>query len=608
MKPRLSARIAIVTLVLASALHAQQTQNSKATGPLDKFPKVVALVNGHTITREKLAQDCLKRYGTIVLDNLLNKRLILQACEAQGIKITQADVNNEIARVANKVGLTTKLFLEALESERDITPEQYASEIIWPMLALRALAAGQIQVTQEEIDQVLKSEYGAKVQVRMIALDDANKAQQIHAQAVAAPDTFRRLAKQHSIDPPSAAVEGLLPPIRQNSGDDQLERVAFQLQPNQISPVFQIGEQHIMLQCVRHYKEAYPNPQTLPVIRARVEEQLRDQRLGKAADGIFERLQANAQVVKVLGNPEYEKKYKGVAAYINRQPVPLVDLAAACMSRHGKEILRGEISRYLLETELKKSGKEVTQRDIEIEVARAADMNGFIRPNGTPDIDAWYKSIQEEEGATVELYWSDAVWPSVALKKLVEGSVAVDQEDMKKGFESNFGPRAEVLAIVLSSQRAAQDVFSKARNALDAVKGDMVRSEQAFGELAAEFSVEPVSRSNFGKIPAVRKWSGQEMLEKAAFELLPGEISGILAWGDQYAILYKQGESKPLVQDFGAVQEELHKEILEKKLRVAMRQRLDQLLKDSQIDNLLEGTAQNGKVVPASATRAATSK
>ena len=55
------------------------------------------------------------------------------------------------------------------------------------------------------------------------------------------------------------------------------------------------------------------------------------------------------------------------------------------------------------------------------------------------------------------------------------------------------------------------------------------------------------------------------MLEKAAFELLPGEISGILAWGDQYAILYKQGESKPLVQEFEAVQEELHKEILEKK-------------------------------------------
>ena len=96
------------------------------------------------------------------------------------------------------------------------------------------------------------------------------------------------------------------------------------------------------------------------------------------------------------------------------------------------------------------------------------------------------------------------------------------------------------------------------------------------------------------------------MLEKAAFELLPGEISGILAWGDQYAILYKQGESKPLVQEFEAVQEELHKEILEKKLRLAMHKRLDQLLNESQIDNLLEGTAQDPKkVVPASATRPA---
>ena len=586
-------KLAATCLALTLATHALVAQEQKrAANPMDQFPKVVALVNGQQITRDKLAQDCLKRYGTTVLDNLLNKHLILQACNAKGIKITQQDVNAEIERVSNKVGLSQKLFLEALEKERDITPEQYASEIVWPMLALRALAADQIEVKPEEIEQIIQSEYGPKVQVRMIAVTQADKAQQIHQQAMAAPETFRRLAKEHSEDPTSASMEGLLPPIRHVSEDDTLEKIAFQLQPNQISPVFQIGEVHYILQCQRHYPESMPNAQLMPMIRERIAEQLRDQRLGEAANGIFEALQTQSQVVKVLGDREKEKQYPGVAGYINSQPVALVHVAAECLARHGREILRGEISRLLLTSSLEKAGKTITQNDIDAEIARAADVAGYITRDGRPDVEGWIKSIQEEEGATIELYVSDAVWPSVALKKLVEDEVQLTDEDLQKGYESNYGPRAEVLAIVLSNQRTAMDVFGQARQNL---------SEQSFGELAGKYSVEPVSRSNFGKIPPIRKFSGRPTLEDAAFSLLPGEISGVLAWGDQYAILYKLGETKPIVQDFEAVREELVKEIREKKMRLAMHQKMDALLKSSQIDNFLEGSAQTGDVVQAAA-------
>ena len=593
---KLAATCLFLTLA-ANALVAQEQK--RPANPMDQFPKVVALVNGQQITRDRLAQDCLKRYGTTVLDNLLNKHLILQACNAKGIKITQQDVNAEIERVSNKVGLSQKLFLEALEKERDITPEQYASEIVWPMLALRALAADQIEVKPEEIEQIIQSEYGPKVQVRMIAVTQAEKAQQIHQQAMAAPETFRRLAKEHSEDPTSASMEGLLPPIRHVSEEDKLEKIAFQLQPNQISPVFQIGEVHYILQCQRHYPESMPNAQLMPMIRERIAEQLRDQRLGEAANGIFEALQTQSQVVKVLGDREKEKQYPGVAGYINNQPVALVHVAAECLARHGREILRGEISRLLLTSSLEKAGKTITQLDIDAEIARAADVAGYITREGRPDVEGWIKSIQEEEGATIELYVSDAVWPSVALKKLVEDEVQLTDEDLQKGYESNYGPRAEVLAIVLSSQRTAMDVFGQFQK----VQKTQPRSvwEQSFGELAAKYSVEPVSRSNFGKIPPIRQFSGRPTLEDAAFGLLPGEISGVLAWGDQFAILYKQGETKPIVKDFEAVREELEKEILEKKMRLAMHQKMDALLKSSQIDNFLEGSAQTGEVVQAAA-------
>ncbi|MCA9191981.1 MAG: peptidylprolyl isomerase [Planctomycetales bacterium] len=572
-------------LVLALSLSSSLAQEKAAPppSPLSAIPPVVALVDGQTISREQLANECLLRYGPIVLDNLQNKQLILQACIAQGITITNADVDNEISRMANKFGLSAKLFLDAIQQERDIKPSQYANEIVWPMLALRALAADKIQVSREEIDRALQSEYGEKVQVRMIALSDYKRAEELFAQAKAAPEQFRRLAKQFSEDAASASVEGLLPPIRRFGGDDQLESMAFQLQPNQISPIFKVGELYVFLQCVRLYPATPPSPQVLPAIEQRIADGLRDQRLAGAADQIFATLKSNARIVTIIGNPDLEKRYPNIAGFINDEPITRDFLALECINRHGREILRGEINRVLLTQMLSKSNKTVTPADISAEISRAADTMGYIRADGSPDVEGWLKSVIEEDGVTSDLYIKDAVWPSVALHKLVEDSIQITQEDLQKGFEANYGPRAEILAVVTSNQRTAEEVFRKARENL---------TEQNFGQLAAEYSIEPISRANFGKVPPIRRHGGQPTLEKVAFDLSPGEVSAIVALDDNFAVLYKQGESTPIVQDFEAVKPELIKDIHEKKIRAAMQQKLDEILHAAQIENLLEGSTQ----------------
>ncbi|HBE70302.1 MAG TPA: peptidylprolyl isomerase [Planctomycetaceae bacterium] len=576
--PGVSAAILFIA-IQCSVVMAQ----GKKRPSLEDYPKVVAVVNGATISRDQLAQACIKRFGPVVLDNLLNKWLIIQACEAKGIVVTQDDVNNEISRTAAKFGISTKLFLENLEEERDVTPEHYAAEIVWPMLALRALASDKIAVTDQEVEATIQSEYGEKAQVRMIASSSAEKAQQLLAEATEAPERFARLATEHSVDAVSASVGGLLPPIRRYSGDDVLERFAFQLGPNEISPVFQVGELHIFLQGIRRHPPRMPDPQLLPKVKERIRDQLRDQRLGKAANEIFAQLQADSEVVTVYGNAELEKQYPGVAALINKQGVSIDMLAYECIKRHGRQILRGEIDRLLITQQLKAKNKVIIQPDIDAEIAIYADRAGYIHPDGSPDTDSWLKSIVEEDGVSVQLYIEDAVWPSVALKKLVEDEVQVTQEDIQKGFESNYGPRAEVLACVLSNQRTAQDVFQQARANL---------SEENFGELAAQYSVEPVSRSNYGKVPAMRRHGGRPTLEQVAFALEPGELSAVIAWGDQYAILYKQGLTTPIVNDIEVVRPELEREILNKKLQLAMRKKLASIQESSSIDNLLEGTIQ----------------
>ncbi len=92
----------------------------------------------------------------------------------------------------------------------------------------------------------------------MIALQDRKTADEIHKQVTAAPDTFKRVAKKRVSMRPAPALR-LAASVAQFSGDDALEKVAFQLQPNQISPPFQAADLWIILQCVRHMPANAPD-------------------------------------------------------------------------------------------------------------------------------------------------------------------------------------------------------------------------------------------------------------------------------------------------------------------------------------------------------------
>jgi parvulin-like peptidyl-prolyl isomerase len=563
---------------------APSAQDSPSQGNAT-LPAIVAAVNGQTISRDELAKLCLERSGDEVLDNVLHKFVIMQACQAQQLMISQKDVDDEIGRIATKFNLTTNMYLKLIEDQRDITPEQYAADVVWPMLALRGLARDKAEVSQAEVDQAYQAEYGPKVQVRMIAVNDPVKAQELWQQAKAEPAKFKVLAKQFSQDPASASVEGLLPPIRRYGEEDPIEKVAFSLQPDQVSEVFSVGEMFLCLQCVRHLPGSSPSSAQMEEIQHNLRRELEDVKLRKIAESIFQVLREQSSVVKVWGNQELEKQHPGVAALINRQALPLKTLEDECLKRTGPKVLDGAIHRKILEGALKAQAIEITQADLDQEIARAAEYYGMVHPDGRPNVEAWLQEVLREDGTNLELYLSDVVWPTVALKKMIADKVTVTEEDFQKGFEANYGPRAEVLAIVCSNQRTAQEVWQMARDN---------PTEQFFGELASQYSVEPSSRSNYGKIPPLRRHSGQPTLEAAAFKLQPGELSGIVETGGQYVILRSQGLTTPVVSSPEAVRAELSKDLLEKKQRVAMEKQLEGLLAAAQIDNFLVPKSQLG--------------
>ena len=236
--------------------------------------------------------------------------------------------------------------------------------------------------------------------------------------------------------------------------------------------------------------------------------------------------------------------------------------------------------------ECKKRDITVSEKDMNDEIARAAALAVKPKPDGSPDVDAWLEQVTKEQGVSLEIYRHDAVWPSVALRKLAGEKVDITEEDLQKGFEANYGAKVRCLAIVLNNQRRAQEVFEKARKH---------NTSEFFGELAAQYSIEPGSNALRGEVPPIRKWGGQPLLEKEAFALKPGELSGVIQVGDKFILLRCEGFTKPADVKFADVRDEIYKDLYEKKLRLKMAECFENLQDSATIHNYLAGTSHSPK-------------
>ena len=60
-------------------------------------------------------------------------------------KLPRADIDQEIETVAQRYGISREGWLRTLDKERNISPVQYARDIIYPALALRKLCSGRVR-------------------------------------------------------------------------------------------------------------------------------------------------------------------------------------------------------------------------------------------------------------------------------------------------------------------------------------------------------------------------------------------------------------------------------------------------------------------------------
>jgi parvulin-like peptidyl-prolyl isomerase len=558
---------------------------------LAKELEVVAVVNGLQITRQKLADECLHRYGKEVLDTRIHKQLILAECQARKIVITEQDVDDEVARMAAKFRLPVDKYVQLIQNERDVPIEQYRSDIIWPTLALRFLAESELSVSKAELQKQWETEFGAKVKCSVIVSKSKEIALKLRSKCLADPEEFGNIAKDESIDRQSASVMGSIPPIARHVHDIRVEKAAFALKPGEISEVIMLPDlsQYLILKCEKHIPQVFVPDEAQADAKQRIEDRIREQKSMTVAANVCEQLQKKAKVRTIYTDPKLADEQPGVMAMINGAPVTRLQLAEDCIGRFGKQVLEGEINRTMLEGALKERKTKVSQQMIDSEMVKAAREGGYLKTdNKTPDVDAWLQAAAEQWAITPDLYISDYVWNTCAMKLLVTDEIEVTEAEIKKAFEANYGPRARVLAIVGSDERRMKEVWNMAMQD---------PKQSTFGQLASQYSEETVSRSNMGMIPPVPRHSGRQKLEDAAFKLKPNEISAVIQVdATYYVIMYGLGLTDPLLKKMdAAVREELVSLIKERKQVEMMTAAYDNLRESADILNFLSGETQNGK-------------
>jgi foldase protein PrsA len=280
---------------------AEQKAAADLPAATDVQKTALAKVNGESISYEALAKECVERHGREVLENMINRTIIRQACAERGVIVSEEEVNQEVVEISKKFGLAVDQWYKMLQAERSLTPEQYRRDVIWPMLALKKLAGKNVTITREMLKMAYEDNYGPRVKARMIVLDNPRRATEMWEKIKANPDDFEALARDYSVEPNSRALGGVIPPIRKNSEGthEALRKAAFQFKEvGEVSGIIQVGQSQYVI--LKYEGQTEPIEHSVQDVQAPLHAELEEREVQKLVGTTFEKLQQTARVDNYL--------------------------------------------------------------------------------------------------------------------------------------------------------------------------------------------------------------------------------------------------------------------------------------------------------------------
>ena len=83
-----------------TSLMAQQPARSAPVQTEARQIQTLAVVNGQDITRQQIADECMRRFGNATLKSIINKHLVTTKLKKAGLQISEEDIDQEIANLS----------------------------------------------------------------------------------------------------------------------------------------------------------------------------------------------------------------------------------------------------------------------------------------------------------------------------------------------------------------------------------------------------------------------------------------------------------------------------------------------------------------------------
>lgn len=198
--------------------------------------KVVAKVNGISITESELNKLLIQQGGANALETLIQQSIIKQEAEKQNIQVSDADIDKELSALKESLG-SEEAFNQALETN-GVTLDALKENIITNIEIKRILEA-RSPITDEAIQQYYDANKASlakpeQVKASHILVSTEELANEIKAKLAAGED-FAELAKQYSTDENSKESGGELGYFKKGDMVQEFEDVAFSLEVGKIS-------------------------------------------------------------------------------------------------------------------------------------------------------------------------------------------------------------------------------------------------------------------------------------------------------------------------------------------------------------------------------------
>jgi foldase protein PrsA len=244
--------ITIVTALIGLAIIAGILLSTKDS--------VIAKVGDASISEDELQQTLLDQYGADALDVLITNKLIELEADKQKITVSDEEVAEELATLAESYGGETAL--EEAVVANGSTMDDVRDDII-SYIKTEKLLEPRIEITDEELQTYFdenKDTFATaeQVQASHILVADEATANEVKSKLDAGED-FSELAKEYSTDTTTAESGGDLGYFSSGDMVAEFEEVAFALGVDEISPPVKTDYGYHIIKVVDHQEAKEAN-------------------------------------------------------------------------------------------------------------------------------------------------------------------------------------------------------------------------------------------------------------------------------------------------------------------------------------------------------------